>query len=237
MWAHEENEGIQAGRPRKAPDLAAPERATAKLDRVSAESRAGRALHGPPAVLRSEVLGLQRTIGNAAVAQLLKAAEDDEASPVRDVVGRGGGSPLDAETRAHMEPRFGQDFSTVRVHTDAKAVESARAVGARAYTVGNDIVLGNSSANLGSPTWQRTLAHELTHVVQQRSGPVEGTEAPGGIKISDPSDRFEREAEQTADRVMQRQTDRAPGSKDAPGVGVPLQRRAEEEEDENELGE
>jgi hypothetical protein len=46
------------------------------------------------------------------------------------------------------------------------------------------------------------LAHELTHVVQQRSGPVDGTDAGGGVKVSDPSDRFEREAVANADRVM-----------------------------------
>ncbi|HEX7304377.1 eCIS core domain-containing protein, partial [Lentzea sp.] len=46
------------------------------------------------------------------------------------------------------------------------------------------------------------LAHELTHVVQQRSGPVEGTDNGGGVKVSNPSDRFEREAVATADRVM-----------------------------------
>lgn len=58
---------------------------------------------------------------------------------VRDL---GAGQPLDAATRAFMEPRFGHDFSHVRVHTDARAVESAQAVNALAYTVGHDVVFG-----------------------------------------------------------------------------------------------
>ncbi|WLE99267.1 MAG: DUF4157 domain-containing protein [Candidatus Electrothrix communis] len=59
------------------------------------------------------------------------------------------GQPLDAGTRSFMEPRFGQDFSGVRVHTDGQAAESARAVNARAYTVGRDVVFGAGSIRRG----------------------------------------------------------------------------------------
>ena len=62
-------------------------------------------------------------------------------SIIHDVL-RAPGQPLDATTRAFMEPRFGHDFSRVRVHSDAKAAESARAVNALAYTVGQDVVFG-----------------------------------------------------------------------------------------------
>ena len=62
------------------------------------------------------------------------------APPIVQDVLRSPGRPLDAPTQAFMEPRFGQDFSGVRVHTDAKAAESARAVNALAYTVGRDVV-------------------------------------------------------------------------------------------------
>jgi len=147
------------------------------------------------------ILGLQRTAGNASVVQLL-GADEETMSPVHEVVGKGGGSPLDDSTRATMEARFGQDFGDVRVHTDPNATASAESVGAHAYTVGSDIVFGGGQFEPGTPTGQRTLAHELTHVVQQRSGPVDGTDAPGGIRLSDPSDRFERAADQTADAVM-----------------------------------
>ena len=143
------------------------------------------------------VLHLQRYAGNASVAGAL-----EERSPVLDVVGKGGGQPLDKGVQGDMESRFGHDFSGVRVHTDSQASASAKAVQAHAYTVGNDIVFNNDQYSPGSSDGQRMLAHELTHVVQQRSGPVDGSPAGGGISLSDPSDRFEREAEATADRVM-----------------------------------
>jgi hypothetical protein len=73
------------------------------------------------------------------------------------------------------------------------------------------------------------LAHELTHVVQQRSGPVAGTPAPGGIQISHPSDRFEQAAESTADRVMSSSTATAQASV-APAPAS-VQRQGEEEEE------
>jgi hypothetical protein len=101
-----------------------------------------------------------------------------------------------------MESRLGADFSDVRVHTDGKATESARSVQAYAYTVGNDVVFQSDKFSPESESGQRMLAHELTHVVQQRSGPVDGTPAPGGIQISHPSDTFEQAAESSADQVM-----------------------------------
>ncbi len=152
----------------------------------------------------ASLMYLQRTAGNAGVMQLL--AEEDgtggDRSPVHDVVGGGGGTPLDDSTRSDMEGRFGQDFGDVRVHTDAQASESAESVGANAYTVGSDIVFRAGQFDAGSATGQRTLAHELTHVVQQRAGPVDGSDAPGGIKLSDPSDKFEQAAEQNASQIM-----------------------------------
>ncbi|MFC7547733.1 DUF4157 domain-containing protein [Plantactinospora sp. GCM10030261] len=144
------------------------------------------------------MLGLQRAAGNAGVNTLVER----ERSPVHDVVNSGGGSPLDADTRADMEARFGQDFGDVRVHTDGAAHESARAVNAQAYTVGSNIVFQRDRYDPGSDNGRHMLAHELTHVVQQRTGPVDGTEAGGGVRLSDPADRFEREAVANADRLM-----------------------------------
>src|SRR5438094_2051790 len=74
------------------------------------------------------------------------------------------GQPLDAGTRAFMEPRFGHDFSQVRVHTDTKAAESARSVNALAYTAGRDVVFGAGQYTPEKVTGRRLLAHELTHV-------------------------------------------------------------------------
>ncbi len=101
------------------------------------------------------------------------------ASPVVHDVLRGPGQPLDAKTRAFMEPRFGHDFSRVRVHADAKAAESARAVQAQAYTVGRNVVFGAGQYAPGTDAGRRLLAHELTHVVQQGGGQVQRAQAKG----------------------------------------------------------
>jgi hypothetical protein len=81
---------------------------------------------------------------------------------------KGGGQTLSGKDRAFFEPRFGHDFSQVRVHTGAKAAESARAVNARAFTVGGDVVFGTGKYAPGTSEGKRLLAHELTHVVQQQ---------------------------------------------------------------------
>src|SRR5690606_20940127 len=87
---------------------------------------------------------------------------------------RGGGRPLPSETRAFLEPRFGRDFSNVRVHTDARAAGLARAVQAQAFTVGRDVVFGAGAFRPETQAGRRLLAHDLTHVVQQGSaGPEE----------------------------------------------------------------
>jgi hypothetical protein len=152
----------------------------------------------------SAVLDLQRAAGNEAVAQLLTEEDrgEQQRSPVLDVVGRGGGQPLQATTRSVMEGALGADFSGVRVHTDGAAAASAQAVQAHAYTVGNDVVFQQGLYQPETPGGQRMLAHELTHVVQQRSGPVDGTATGSGISVSHPSDSFERAAEASADRFM-----------------------------------
>lgn len=88
---------------------------------------------------------------------------------VTDVV-PGPGQPLDAGARAFMEPRFGHSFSGVRVHTDARAADAARAVSARAYTHGHDVVFASGQYAPQTEAGMRLLAHELTHVVQQGGG-------------------------------------------------------------------
>jgi hypothetical protein len=75
-------------------------------------------------------------------------------------------------TRADLEPRFGHDFSRVRIHAGAAAARASRAVGARAFTVENDIVFGEGQYDPHSASGHRLLAHELTHVVQQRGAGV-----------------------------------------------------------------
>ncbi|QJT01283.1 DUF4157 domain-containing protein [Streptomyces asoensis] len=174
---------------------------------VSAQ-RAPAATAGPGALL-----ALQRSAGNSAVVQLLRDADhaghrhdpaggtcaDEMAavqrSAVHGVLG-GAGRPLAEPVRAEMEARLGADFSDVRVHDDSAARASAVGIGARAYTSGSHVVIGPGGGD------KHTLAHELTHVIQQRQGPVAGTATADGLSVSDPSDRFERAAEENARRVL-----------------------------------
>jgi hypothetical protein len=81
-----------------------------------------------------------------------------------------GGQPLSVETRAFFEPRFGHDFRRVRVHTDAQATDAARALNARAFTLGSHIAFGRGEFAPDTVHGRRLLAHELTHVVQQTGG-------------------------------------------------------------------
>jgi hypothetical protein len=119
---------------------------------------------------------------------------------------RSPGRPLDAAARRFMEPRFGHDFSRVRVHADRRAAESASAVNAHAYTVGDNIVFGEGKFAPGTLKGRRLLAHELTHFIQQSgAGPVSG----GALRISHPSDAAEREAEGTANTIVESGSGRA----------------------------
>lgn len=93
---------------------------------------------------------------------------DEVPASVHEVL-RSPGQPLDAATRGFMEPRFGHDFSQVRVHADGEASRAARAVHAKAYTFGRDIVFGSGEYAPETVRGRRLLAHELTHIVQQRA--------------------------------------------------------------------
>lgn len=77
------------------------------------------------------------------------------------------GRPIDRGVREAFEPRFGTSFENVRIHDDAQAASGADSVGARAYTVGNHIVFAAGEYQPHNSSGRRTLAHELTHVVQQ----------------------------------------------------------------------
>ena len=107
---------------------------------------------------------------------------DQTAAPpiVHDAL-RSSGQPLDAATRAFMEPRFGHDFSHVRVHTDEKAAASSRLIQALAYTAGRNIVFNAGQYSPKTVGGRRLLAHELAHVVQQ----ARGREAPRISRFAD----------------------------------------------------
>jgi len=83
---------------------------------------------------------------------------------------RGGGRPLSAGERAFFEPRFGADFSRVRLHTDSRAEQAERAVHARAFTLGNDVAFRSGQYNPNAEAGRHLLGHVLTHVLQQGQG-------------------------------------------------------------------
>ena len=89
---------------------------------------------------------------------------------------RGGGAPLPASERAFFEPRFGRSFDNVRIHDGPRADAAAKSINARALTVGRDVVFGRGEYSPGATKGRRLLAHELTHVVQQRYGSGEHAE-------------------------------------------------------------
>src|SRR6266581_1190525 len=131
---------------------------------------------------------------------ILQRHSDGSAGPaaappsVHEVL-RSPGQPLDRETRAFFEPRFGCKFSQVRVHTDSKAADSAGAVSASAYTVGNQIVFGQGEYSPAEAWGRGLLAHELTHVVQQGSTDWQ----PGRqLQLGSPESSLEASAEKNS---------------------------------------
>lgn len=123
-----------------------------------------------------------------------------EVPPIVHEVLRSSGQPLDPATRAFMEPRFGHDFGQVRVHTDTRAAESARAVNAQAYTVGQHVVFGQGQYVPQGAGGKQLLAHEMAHVVQQRTlrSPAERE-----LRIGPSDDVYEREAHERASSIGQ----------------------------------
>jgi hypothetical protein len=105
-----------------------------------------------------------------------------------------------------MEPRFGQDFSGVRVHTDAAAAASAAAVHARAYTVGSNIAFAAGAYSPSTTAGRRLLAHELVHTVQQGGGVARSAD----LKVGAANDPAEHEADRIADHVMRTPADSSP---------------------------
>lgn len=154
------------------------------------------------------ILQLQQTIGNQAVQRLLQAKtnhpqseglQDVElSSNVNDAI-HSSGQTLDPEIRSLMGRRFNHDFSKVRVHTDHRAGESALALNAKAYTVGQDIVFAPGKFLPKSLHGQRLLVHELTHTVQQRGGASQNSDKT--IRVSAAQSAVEHEAARNATRL------------------------------------
>lgn len=132
-----------------------------------------------------------RQSGRPIVHDIHRSAREQAGSPrvalaeapaiVHEVVGSPG-HPLDAATRAYFEPRFGRDFSQVRVHSDARAAESARRVDAIAYAVNQDVVFGTGQYRPDSAVGRHLLAHELAHTVQQRNASEQASTDPASAE-------------------------------------------------------
>jgi LAS superfamily LD-carboxypeptidase LdcB len=148
---------------------------------------------GPCTECDDEPSTLQRSTSSA------ERAADETQGVVQEVLNRPG-VPLDAPARAFAESRLDEDFSSVRVHTDALAARSARAVDATAYTVGQHIVFGSGQYAPRTREGQHLLLHELTHTVQQRE--ADAPRLDTSLRISDPAEPSELEADAVAAAAM-----------------------------------
>lgn len=139
------------------------------------------------------------------------------APPIVHDVLRSPGQPLSRSVRAAVEPAFGRNFGHVRLHTDSRAAESARAVNALAYAVGNQVVFGVGQYQPQTAQGRHLIAHELTHTIQQGSV-IHNTSAPGDLQIGQANDAYEQEAERQATQVLRGH--RAPQPLAQPQIGV-----------------
>ena len=169
---------------------------------------------------------LPGAVGNRAFTQLATGGINRSALPtqgageldetIADAIEqrRGRGTPLDEETRADMESHIGTDLGDVNVHTDGSSHDLNRAVNAEAFTTGSDVFFKQGKYSPGTSDGRKLLAHELTHVAQQRQG-----DGPGGGRVSHPEDPQEVEARAVADSLG-----------NAPSGGVDRQEELPEEE-------
>lgn len=132
----------------------------------------------------------------------VEPTEDVDAHDPRVVAAlarRGSGAPLPAALRDEMQALLQADLGGVRLHTDATADDAARAIRARAFTIGEDVFFAAGQLAPESAAGRALLAHELTHVVQAQQGRL--ASSTSGLRVSDPDDAMEREAEHVATRV------------------------------------
>ena len=109
------------------------------------------------------------------------------------------GSPLPGSIRSRFESSLGADLSSVRVHTGPKSADAAGAVGARAYTVGQDIHFGEGHYDRSSDGWTHVIAHEVAHTVQQQGG---SPHRQNKLEVSTPGDSAEVEVDRAADAMV-----------------------------------
>lgn len=166
----------------------------------------------PSAQAASRRLTLQRRAADASALT--------QVPPIVPDVLRSSGEPLDAATRTRMESRFGHDFSQVRVHTDARAADSAQSVHALAYTVGQDVVFGAGQYAPQTLAGEELLAHELTHTIQQSARASDAITSQHSIGIEPADTLLEREADANATSMSVNSV--------APASTIALQRKPDE---------
>lgn len=141
--------------------------ADAVADRVMQMDRLAAAPPAPPVPSGGAGTATGKAMGKVLCSTVGPTSSAIAAPPIVQEVLHSSGLPLDQTARQFMEPRFGHDFSRVRIFTDAKAAESAKQIGARAYTVGNNVVFGQGHYAPDTSAGRRLLAHELSHTLQQ----------------------------------------------------------------------
>jgi hypothetical protein len=170
-------------------------------EREAAREAPVRVARPEPAARQGGLLGLAASVGNSTFARLARHGagllpgggvhpEVEQALAAR----RGGGRSLDPATRDRVAEHLGDSLADVRVHDDPDAAQLARSVDARAFTTGTDVYFGHGEYRPGTAEGDRLIAHELTHVVQQRGAPTSGP-----LTVSEPGDAMELEAEAVAD--------------------------------------
>jgi Domain of unknown function (DUF4157) len=165
--------------------LAAPVRETSAPDRLHDAGPLGRLASG---------------VGNRGVGRIAARLREGEGLMPGGLVhpdveaaiaeAQGGGRPLERSVSERLESAVQSPLGDVQVHTDPHAADLARAVSARAFTVGRDIFFGGGEYRPHTPDGQRLIAHEVAHAVQQRDAPQTGR-----LTVSQPGDALEREAE------------------------------------------
>ena len=155
-----------------------------------------------------------------------RKATRERAEPAR--IPEGAGQPLGGDVRGRMEGQLGADLSGVRVHTGADSATAADRLGARAFTVENDVHFAAGAYAPGTKDGDQLLAHELTHVVQGQTAGVqrkaEGDDAGGAEAVSQPDEPAEKEADAVAARVGDAlHGDGADGAKEAAPPARPTQ--------------
>ena len=164
-------------------------------------------LQRTPSLAQHSLLQLQQRYGNHYVQRVVELAkqgnEQTEVHPEVEAAierQRGNGHSLESQVQRQMESSFGADFSSVRVHTGTEADSLNQTLQARAFTTGRDIFFRQGEYNPGSDQGKELLAHELTHVVQQKGNGVQCK-----LAVNQPSDPYEHEANQVAKAILQHQ--------------------------------